>query len=393
MAFRRQLVHEAVVWNGRRALSLSNGAVGLTLLLDGGHFVDFRRMNDGPAGINVIWEAPYRTMDPAAFTSELESAYGPNGVGRFLSGYTGHALALDYFGPAPQSNPDLPLHGEIASAPWDILKVDEALKSLTACFTAEAPVRKLRLQRDIHLVTSEHVAYVRESVSNLTDETRPLHWVEHAAFGEPMLDPEQSVVALPGSKMQTWPLAYDHGRALLADNFESEWPLSKTRDEEVIDISQPFPRAQTGFVVAVKLDEARDLGYVAVLNWRLGLAAGYLFRRADFPWVAIWEENQARDGAPWSGRTRVRGLEFGSTPMPLGLNHPLVSAPLFGTPTFMTLAPGETRSAAYAMFIAQVPTHWRSITDIATCNGAIVIRFGKESVHLAATALQEFGLL
>ena len=32
------------------------------------------------------------------------------------------------------------------------------------------------------------------------------------------------------------------------------------------------------------------------------LAFGYTWRRADFPWMGIWEENHSRTAAPWNGR-------------------------------------------------------------------------------------------
>ena len=53
-------------------------------------------------------------------------------------------------------------------------------------------------------------------------------------------------------------------------------------------------------------------------NWRMRLAVGYCFRRQDFPWMTIWEENRSRQSTPWNGRTQARGMEFGTTPFPLG---------------------------------------------------------------------------
>lgn len=46
------------------------------------------------------------------------------------------------------------------------------------------------------------------------------------------------------------------------------------------------------------------------------LLIGYCFRREDFPWVAVWEENRAISAVPWQHRTEARGLEFGTTPTP-----------------------------------------------------------------------------
>ena len=62
------------------------------------------------------------------------------------------------------------------------------------------------------------------------------------------------------------------------------------------------------------------------------LAFGYVWRRADFPWLGIWEENQSRTHAPWNGRAVTRGLEFGVSPMPESRRAMVERGRLFDTP-------------------------------------------------------------
>ena len=104
-----------VEWDQRRGYQLSNGTVELTLLTGGGHIADFRLSG---TSTNVIWEAPWHTIEPQSFSDDDISLYGDRAIGRFLSGYTGHALVLGYFGmPSPEEVAQgLPLHGEAASA-------------------------------------------------------------------------------------------------------------------------------------------------------------------------------------------------------------------------------------------------------------------------------------
>src|SRR5256886_16291338 len=45
-------------------------------------------------------------------------------------------------------------------------------------------------------------------------------------------------------------------------------------------------------------------------------AFGYVWKRADFPWLGIWEENCSRQASPWDGKTVTRGMEFGASPFP-----------------------------------------------------------------------------
>src|SRR5207302_10677046 len=41
-----------------------------------------------------------------------------------------------------------------------------------------------------------------------------------------------------------------------------------------------------------------------------------VWKRADFPWLGIWEENCSRQASPWDGKTVTRGMEFGVSPFP-----------------------------------------------------------------------------
>ena len=87
----------AVSWRGPAAMTLTNGIVEATLLAGGGHLARYGfAAGHGPSQQNVLWEAPWRTVDPgslehAAIVEEL----GDKVAGRFLASYTGHALFLD----------------------------------------------------------------------------------------------------------------------------------------------------------------------------------------------------------------------------------------------------------------------------------------------------------
>jgi hypothetical protein len=160
-----------------------------------------------------------------------------------------------------------------------------------------------------------------------------------------------------------------------------------------VNLAQPFARDGKGFVAAVLLDPERELGFVAAMNWRLGLVLGYCFRRSDFPWVAIWEENLARSGSPWNGKTRARGLEFGSTPMPVGKEETFARGSLFDTPTFRRIPAKSELRASYVIFLAKVSSGWRSILDIQVRRDTIVVTEERgERLELQASGLTKLGL-
>jgi hypothetical protein len=214
--------------------------------------------------------------------------------------------------------------------------------------------------------------------------------VQHATFGTPLLDPECSQVFLSGTQAKTWPLGYE-GKSLISPDREFQWPRAPREKGGEADLSIPFQERGTGFVASVLLDADQDLQFVAALNWRLGLVAGYVFHGKDFPWVAVWEENCAREYAPWKGETRARGMEFGTTPMPIGKEATFLAGKLFDTPGWKRIPAGGTQNVVYAAFLVEVPKSWRSIRDVrATKNGLVITsENARETIAVAARGISE----
>src|SRR5690242_12884945 len=323
---------EPVQWKQRRGYRLSNSVVELTVLTGGGHLVDFRLCG---STTNVLWEAPWDTIDPQDFSDRHIPAYGDRTVGRLLAGLTGHALVLGYFGmpSAAEVEQGLPLHGEAANSEWRIVAAtsDEDRDSLI--LDVELPVYQLRCRREITLAKGASFASITETLTSFAPAPTDFQWVQHAAFGPPMLNHESAQLFLPAERAITWPLGYED-IDYLPNNVEFPWPQAPGPAGEIVDRSRPFAHAHTGFVVSVLADSQRQDAYAAVLNRDLGLVAGYHFDRSRFPWIALWEENRARQYAPWNGVTQVRGVEFGNTPMPLGLDQARRTNCLFETPVF-----------------------------------------------------------
>ncbi|MGA7295098.1 MAG: DUF4432 family protein [Terriglobales bacterium] len=371
-----------IQWKNRRAYRLSNGTVELTVLRGGGHIADFRLCG---SPINVLWEAPWPTIEPQTFSPhERALLYGDAPVGKFLSGYTGHALALGYFGlPSPaEAAQGLSLHGEAASSEWRVFPVarDDGYASLA--LEVELPVCRLHFRREISLGPTRYAVSIAEEVTNRSDDEVEFQWVEHAAFGEPFFTNGESALFISGTRGMTWPLGYE-GHEVLANAAEYQWPYAQTKDGEQIDLSQPFMRDGTGFVVALLADPNRESAFVAVHNRRHALVGGYLFDRAQFPWIALWEENCARSYAPWNGRTRVRGVEFGTSPMPLGLDHARATRTLFDTPVLASIAGKSSIKTHYQLFVCPVPAEWTRIKDVRhSGNGLVVQGDGDEEIKL-----------
>ncbi len=376
---------DVVEWKNRRAYRLSNGRVELTVLAGGGHIADFRLCG---SPFNLLWEAPWQTIEPQVFSPHEHAAiYGDAPVGKFLSGFTGHALALGYFGmpSAAESALELPLHGEAASAEWRIAPIEDNERHdccVSLALEVALPVSKLHFRREIALRPDALVVSITEVVTNRSDREVEFQWVEHATFGEPLFTSGEASLFLSGTRGLTWPLGYE-GHELLLDAAEYQWPYAPSVDGGRIDLSQAFVRDGTGFVAAVLADRDRENAFVAVHNRRYGLVAGYSYERAPFPWIALWEENRARGYAPWHGRTRARGVEFGTSPMPLGLDEARATRSLFDTPVLTSLA-GESRiKTHYQLFLSPVPPGWKQIKDVRPSGHGLVLRGnGDEEIRL-----------
>ena len=112
-------------WKGRPGYCLNNGRVQMTALTGGGAMADLRcRCGTDEWSPNLLWEAPWPTMDPVNFQRRHSRQYGPPFVGKFLAGLAGNTLCLDYFG-APSEDEirqGLCLHGEASVMRWKVCR-------------------------------------------------------------------------------------------------------------------------------------------------------------------------------------------------------------------------------------------------------------------------------
>ena len=353
-----RLFADLVRWKGRQAFRLSNGEIETTVLLGGGHVADLRLCG---SPVNALWEAPWPTIEPYEFDNERHSPlYGSRNVGQMLSGYTGHAVAIPYFGlpSAADAKRGLTLHGEAASTNWTIESGSLGEGSVRVTLRANLPMSALQFRRTLHAAPNSSFLTVTESVKNQSAETRDFQWVQHVAFGEPLFTPGESSLILSGDRGLTWPLGYE-GQELLPNSLEFHWPLAAGND-----LSLPFLQDGTGFVAAIRVDSRRRDAFIAVHNRRSALAAGYVFDSERFPWIALWEENRARTYPPWNGQTRVRGVEFGTSPMPLGLEEAQRTRQFFETPVVATIGGDAELQTSYQMFVTKTPRDWQGLRDV-----------------------------
>lgn len=382
---------EAVCWNHRRAYRLSNPNIELTTLIVGGHIVDVRLRDssvDSPGNVspmNFLWESPWPTIEPQTFSSrEHAPVYGGGPVGRFLCGYTGHALALGYFGmpSSEEAERGMALHGEAANSEWKVVSAVADDDSATLAMEVMLPVCGLHFRREILLSRDAFSVCITEVVTNLNGVAVEFQWVEHAAFGEPFFANGEATLFLSGTHGMTWPAGYE-GHELLAGDVEFQWPFAQSIQGKLVNLSQAFLREGTGFVAALLAGSHRENAFVVIHNRRHRLVAGYCFDPNIFPWIVLWEENRARGDAPWNNRTRVRGVEFGTSPMPLGLAHARAMRRLFDTPVLLSISADSCLRTQYDLFLHPVSSQWTEIKDVRRTEDTLVVQGdGDEKINI-----------
>jgi hypothetical protein len=378
-----------IQWKKRHALKLDNGTVQAVFLAGGGHLAELRLLNGDGASDNLLWEAPWTTVDPDSDQlGALGEKYGGPPAGPFLAGFTGHTLCLDTFGPPSKEYAacGIPLHGEASARTWQMVPTAHG-----CTMQVELPSSLLRFSRTISLMEDESALLIEENLDNYGAVTRDVHWVHHVTFGPPLLNPGYSSLQASVDACRTWPLGYE-GKEVLPNDVDFSWPLAPTLEGSALDLRFPFQREGKGFLAAARVHPSMPIAYVAALNWQLGLALIYCFRREEFPWVTIWEESQARTNLPWNGTAQARGMEFGTTPMPLGSEAIRSMGTLFDTPLARVIPAGGKRSARYVAAIAAIPADWREVNAVEiTQDGLMLIGAGREdNIVIVCKGAQQF---
>jgi len=344
--------------------------------------------------MNPLWIPPWKTIEPYRYRGKAHATvYGTPAVGRMISGIVGHNLCLDYFG-APseeEAQQGLSIHGEAPSLRWRKVRARVSRREAELELAVRLPAARLRFHRRIKIRRGESVVYFRETVMNEAKADHFCHWTQHVTLGPPFLTPDSSRVFLSGTRARTFAHGYE-GKALLDSSKNFQWPHAPRTSGASVDLRQPFIRAGRGFVATVLMDPHRNQEYIAALNAAEHLLLGYCFARVDFPWTAIWEENKARADAPWSGRTQARGLEFGSTPFPVGRREAFANGPLFGAPNFSVIPARSRKTVDYVAFLTAVSPRFYEVDDVRCAPGEILIKGrgrseSREPVRVAAGGL------
>jgi hypothetical protein len=316
------------VFQGRRAVTIENGKLRVTVLVEGGHIAEVLEKS---TGVSPLWVPHWASVEPSQYTPERHPQFGSGSDAKLLAGIMGHNVCLDLFGgPSPEEAASgYTAHGEGSVVGYEIDESQDGLE-----MRAILPLAQISFSRSLQLLGN--FVRVRESIESLAGFDRPIAWTQHVTLGPPFLDP--ATTEFRASMTRSIVASFDPGfDAYLNNDAEFDWPTAPRADGGIADLRQMHPTAPASGYTAHLADPAREDAYFVAYSPRYQLAFGYVWTRKDFPWMGIWEENRSRQQTPWDGSCVARGMEFGASPFPESRREMVDRRRLFDVPTYRWL--------------------------------------------------------
>jgi hypothetical protein len=325
-------------FNGRRAVSIENDHLRVTILPGGGHIAE---VHDKATRVNPLWTPPWTSMEPSRFDPATHRDYGDAADARLLAGIAGHNLCLDIFGgpSEDEARAGLTPHGEASVADYDVQG-----SGVTLTATARLPLAALEVERRLEL--RGRAVWIRETVRNGGGVDKPIAWTQHVTLGPPFLEKGRTQFRASMTRSRVFESAFGSADYLVA-GADFDWPHAPRLDGGTADLRRFSSAPASDAYTAHLTDPRRSEAFFVAFSPSTRLAFGYVWRRADFPWMGIWEENLSRSHAPWSSRTVTRGMEFGVSPFPETRRAMVDRGRLFDMPVYRWIPARSEVSVEY----------------------------------------------
>ena len=321
------------------------------------------------------------TLTVAAMGGKFTTLVMREGDGTSPIHTIGHFLALDGFGAASEEEQALgmPFHGEANRREMKVVASNTSGPVRVLTLQSTLPLAQETLTRTMQLVDGENIVYVTSQLESALTIDRPISWAEHATIGQPFLAKGKTVVDMPGVNCRVRPYKPGPIPGHLVYDQDFQWPMAPTIDGGKADIREVPTDHNWLDLASCQMDTRRRLAFVTALNLETHLLFGYVFRRADYPWVMSWMN--------FTGDERIaRGMEFSTQPFDVGHRETVAMGPMFGTPTLRWLPAKSTIETRYLIFYTRVPTEFMRIDDVRLENGALtIVDHSGKSVTLPAS--------
>jgi hypothetical protein len=335
-------------YRGRRAATIENDSVRVTVLEEGGHIAE---VFDKQTGVNPLWTPPWPSIEPSTYNPNAHAqTYGSGSDARLFSGIMGHNVCLDIFGGPSHEEAAVGLtaHGEAPVATYHVTERDRTL-----VMQAVLPLAHIRFERRIHL--RGRAINVRERVGSLCGFDRPIGWTEHVTLGPPFLEKGATRFRVSATRSQVFESEFG-----VADYLRRgavfDWPNAPRTNGDVADLQVLTGEPRSSAYTVHLIGPPGATACFVAFSPAVGLAFGYVWNASDFPWIGIWEENYSRIGPPWNGQTLARGMEFGVSPFPETRRAMIDRGRMFDTATYRWLPANSSIEAEYWIVLQRADT-------------------------------------
>jgi hypothetical protein len=192
-------------------------------------------------------------------------------------------------------------HGEACLLPWTVLSAGDDSATLEVALRT-VPVR---LRRTLRVL--EGILRVDEQLVNDSDVDVDLMWVQHPAFGLPLVGPGAQLEVSARTVRSDAEIACDS----LVPGELWTWPDAVHRDGRPVDLRQlpqaDEPRALLAYLEHFERHEA------AIVNDRLGIAVTLRWSGDVWPHAWLWQEVNATREYPWFARAHAVAIEPATT--------------------------------------------------------------------------------
>jgi hypothetical protein len=279
-----------------RTLTLEDARVRVAVLPD--HGCDIASIVDRASGTELLFQAPWGRRDRRYLPARADSQTA------WLDAYAGGWQVLcpnagfECDGPGVRWG----YHGEACLLAWDVLEAGADAAVLEVAL-ATAP---LRIRRRITLAGG--TLRVEERLQNEGIDDIEIAWVQHPAFGAPLVD---------GGRIETSAARVRADGEIPGDLLPAggrwDWPDAEDRAGARVDLrvlpSAEEPRALFAYLEDFAAYES------AIVNERIGLAVRMRWSGDAWPYAWLWQEVHATAGHPWFGRAHVVAIEPAGTPV------------------------------------------------------------------------------
>jgi hypothetical protein len=348
------------------------------------------------AGVVGAAPPPPEQAQPFLLANDkLELAISPNGArvdrvlmkdGQPISPLAplGHFLALDGFG-APSDQElaaGMPFHGEANHQSFRVVSTTNSGSSHSVTMQATLPLAQETLTRTAEIVDGENLVYLTSVLESLVGVDRPVSWAEHATLGPPFMEKGKVVVDMPATRCRVRPFKPGDIPGHLVYGQDFTWPMAPVIGGGHADIREIPTDHNWLDLASCEMDPSRTLAFVTALHLEKHLLYGYLFRRAEYPWLMSWMNFTGDDRA-------ARGMEFSTQPFDISHRDTVDMSPLFGVPTFRWLPAKSKIESHFVIFYSRVPETFTRIDDVTLKEGKLTIvdRSGATLVLTASRGL------